>query len=141
MTRYALFGLLLVALAAAAFGSELPPTYRGMEIAAIGAERVAAYRDLKVKDENKRDLLIVRLEVRWTAENRHLLIEDDDLRVRDANGRRHKCAFTFVQATASPGEEKTVVEIPFRVKKDAKIVSLEVGKIVLPLESAPAASQ
>jgi len=140
MKRHLLFSLLLAPLALSAFGAETHVDYKGLQLSVVGAERVSAYRDLKVKNEKKEDLLIVRLEVRWTAENRYLLVEDDDLHVRDAGGRNHKCAFTFVQSTAEPEAESAVVEIPFRVKKDATIVSLEIGKTVLPIEDESQAS-
>jgi hypothetical protein len=117
------------------------PTYKGLELKVLGAERVKVYRDLKVKDEKKQDLLVVRLEVRWTEETRHLLIEDDDLSVKDAKGGSYGCALTFVQRTADANRTPSILEIPFRVKAEVAITTLRLDKTVIPIDSPASVSK
>jgi hypothetical protein len=116
-------------------------TYAGLELSVKGVERVKAYRDLKVDNERKHDFVVVRLEVRWSAEKRHLLLEDDDLRLKDTRGKDYRCALKFVQSSAPADGHPTVLEIPFQVRSEAEPASLRVGKTIIPLEagSAPAA--
>jgi hypothetical protein len=68
-----------------------------------------------------------------------VFLEDDDLGVYDARGKGDDCALKFVQATAEPEAESTVLEIPFRVKVDRKLVRLRVGDAYLSLAQDRAA--
>ncbi len=115
--------------------AEEAPTYKGLGLKVLGAERVKAYRDLTVKDEKKHDLLVVRLEIQWNDETRHLLIEDDDLSVKDTKGGSYGCALSFVQRTADAARTPSVLEIPFRVKTDVSIVTLRLDKTLIPIDS------
>ena len=126
-------------LAALTAGAGETTTFDGLEVAVVGTERVKAFRDLKVKDPKKQDLLVVRLEVRWTDEKRHILIKDDDLAVKDQRGKTHDCALGFVQASAPADGAPATLEVPFSLKTEAVAVSLRLGKIWVPIESAPGA--
>lgn len=140
MKPRALVSLFSILFAVPGVSAEPQASYGGLELTVLGAERVSVYRDLKVKNDKKEQLLVVRLEVHWTAETRYILIEDQDLRVGDAGGKAYRSALTFVQATAAPGDASAVLEIPFRVKADATIVTLRVGKALLPIRSGPSAN-
>jgi hypothetical protein len=132
------FSTAAVVLVALAAGAEETVKFKGLEVAVAGTERVKAFRDLKVKDAKKHDLLIVRLEVRWTEETRHILIKEGDLAVKDARGKSHDCALGFVQASAPPnGSSTTTIEIPFHLNADTTAVSLRLGKSSLSLASPP----
>jgi hypothetical protein len=137
MNRLA-FSTAAVVLGALAAGAGETITFQGLDVGVVGAERVKVFRDLKVKDPKKQDLLVVRLEVRWTAEIRHILIKEKDLAVKDERGKTHDCALDFVQASAPTDGAPTTLEVPFHLKTDAAVVSLRLGKTWLSLESAPA---
>jgi hypothetical protein len=135
-----------VALISLAFGFALPlaraeqtGTFDGHEVVVISVVRAKEFRDLKVKDAKKQDLAIVTLELRWRGDKRHVLIKEDDLAVRDARGKDHDCALRFVQADSLESEGPARLEIPFHVAADVALVSLRIGKTVLPLDS-PASS-
>jgi hypothetical protein len=127
--------LAVVALIAATAAAEEKATFQGLEVAITGVERVKAYRDLKAKHPKKDDLVVVKLEVRWTADTRHVLFKDDDLALRDARGKTHRCALGFVQAAAPADGARTTIEIPFEVKAEAAIASIRLGKTWLPIDS------
>ena len=127
-------------LASLTAGAGEKATFGGLEVAVVGAERVKTFRDLKVKDPKKHDLLIVRLEIHWTDETRHILIKDKDLAVKDGRGKTHDCALGFVQASAPADGAPTTLEVPFHLKTEAVAASLRLGKAWLPLESAPPAA-
>ncbi len=126
----------LVALAASA---EEKVSFQGLEVVPLGAERVKTFRDLKVKDAKKQDLVVVRLEVRWTGDKRHVLIKEGDVALKDARGKTHDCALSFVQAHAPADGAAGVLEVPFRVPAEAGLVSLRLGKIWVPFEVAASA--
>jgi hypothetical protein len=129
----------VVALFALAAGAEEKTSFQNPELAPVGGERVKAFRDLKVKDAKKQDIVVVRLEVRWTAEKRHVLVKDGDVALKDGRGKTHDCALHFVQASAPADGAPSVIEIPFRVPAEAAIVSLRLGKIWVPFENPASA--
>ena len=140
MTRLAVvIGLGL--LAGGAGAADQPAASASPTLSLLGVERVKKYRDLEVKDPKKQDLAVVRVQVRWSAEVRHVLVKDDDLKLRDAAGRDYECLLHFVQASAPLDDAPGTLEIPFAVRVEAQLVSLRIGKTTLPLAAvSPAAT-
>ncbi len=104
-------------------------SFQGLELTILGIERDKVYRDVRVENEKKQDLLVVHLSVRWTPSARSLFLDDSQIRLRDNGGRAYSPALSFVQAMAEADLKDTLIDLPFIVRLNAQPQSLSLAQM------------
>ncbi|MCU0241452.1 MAG: hypothetical protein MUF51_03405 [Vicinamibacteria bacterium] len=115
-------------------------TYKGVAVTVLEYAHAKTYRDIKVPNAKKQDLLILKIQLRFSDKARSFMAPENKLRLRDEKGKSYAPALSFVQAFAAPGETETTTEIPFVVPAQMKPTSLLLETLIFYLDAPPAAA-